>query len=385
MSKFINITPFGAYDFLSGNPKMFKDVVMSEAHDSTENISYSTKSIDYIAIVLSGNSVATPTENSVANQGMFNTITKVKFEDEVPRFAAKIRFISNDLFGGHQSLPTDNLPSPFDSGISEAEKQRRITLHPTAYTLFPTFEQNPLFFGTTVSVITKADTFFITRNITSPFLPGGQAGGAGTQVPPGGPHPYKDMMIQGAKFPYDPIKSNLKVKGNVHIRTKLIPAVNRVLASETKGMRLLCIVHAIKEGYKPGSRSYRHNNPGNVGNTDSGKNKGFPTLDDGILHLRNYIRQVAEGKKRAYPLGKQKTIKPYFSQEVADNQKTYKKSPYLPGYTFLYTGQINQYVKIYATGSRAGNSYLSLIISYFKQNGFTLSQESKIQDIIKLN
>ena len=60
-------------------------------------------------------------------------------------------------------------------------------------------------------------------------------------------------------------------------------------------------------------------------------------------------------------------------------------SPYLPGYEFIYTGQLDQFVKIYATGARGGNGYVSLIISYFKKNGITITPQSKIQDIIKLN
>ena len=58
-------------------------------------------------------------------------------------------------------------------------------------------------------------------------------------------------------------------------------------------------------------------------------------------------------------------------------------SPYVPGYDFIFTGQLDQFVKIYATGARAGNSYLSMILSYFKKNGIYITQHSKIQDIIK--
>ena len=59
-------------------------------------------------------------------------------------------------------------------------------------------------------------------------------------------------------------------------------------------------------------------------------------------------------------------------------------SPYLPGYEFTFTGQLDQFVKIYSTGARGGNSYLSMIISYFNQNGLSIKPESKIQDVIKL-
>ena len=59
-------------------------------------------------------------------------------------------------------------------------------------------------------------------------------------------------------------------------------------------------------------------------------------------------------------------------------------SPYLPGYNFVFTGQLDQFVKIYATGARAGNGYVNMIISYFKKNGIYITPKSKIQDIIKI-
>jgi hypothetical protein len=45
---------------------------------------------------------------------------------------------------------------------------------------------------------------------------------------------------------------------------------------------------------------------------------------------------------------------------------------------------LDQFVKIYSTGARGGNSYLSMIVSYFNQNGLSIKPESKIQDVIKL-
>lgn len=59
-------------------------------------------------------------------------------------------------------------------------------------------------------------------------------------------------------------------------------------------------------------------------------------------------------------------------------------NPYLPGYRFVFTGQIDQYVKIYSTGARGGNSYINIIVSWFKKNGIDITPESRIQDIIKI-
>ena len=162
--------------------------------------------------------------------------------------------------------------------------------------------------------------------------------------------------------------------------------MEKVMANDPKGLRLLATVMTIKEGYYPSTRSYKHNNPGNIGNTDKGNNKTFSSLEAGVKKQRDYILSVAAGTHRAYPLGKKKKIKPYYSEEIAKYQKTYRgKSPWLPGYEFVYTGQVDQFVKIYSTGARGSNGYLSLILSYFKQNGYDITAQSKIQDIIKLN
>lgn len=56
----------------------------------------------------------------------------------------------------------------------------------------------------------------------------------------------------------------------------------------------------------------------------------------------------------------------------------------LVGYRFVFTGQIDQYVKIYSTGARGGNSYINIIVSWFKKNGIDITPESRIQDIIKI-
>ena len=201
------------------------------------------------------------------------------------------------------------------------------------------------------------------------------------------PNPYKDVVYQGSTFPDKPVKNNRRVKPNKHIKERIVPILDALLVagSITKGMYGLVMVHAIKEGYYPKSRAYRYNNPGNVGNTDSGANKGFESVRAGIQHLIDYIKKVAGGNHRRYTIGKEVYLKPYFSQEIANNPQ-YGLPAHLPGYRFTYTGQIDQYVKIYATGARAGNSYLSQIISYFNQEyNVELTPQSKIQDIIMIN
>jgi hypothetical protein len=196
---------------------------------------------------------------------------------------------------------------------------------------------------------------------------------------------WENITIQGSTFPDAPIKTDMKISLSKEMTSEYLPTLEKAMGDQPKGFKLLCTIMAQKEGFFKGSRSYATNNPGNIGNTDSGANKKNLSLADGILLQKNYILSIVEGKHSAFPMNKKKTISPYYSPEIAKNAKTYGMSPYLPGYEFIFTGQIDQFVKIYSTGARGGNSYLSMIISYFNQNGIKLSPESKIQDIIKIS
>lgn len=194
---------------------------------------------------------------------------------------------------------------------------------------------------------------------------------------------YKGVIFEGATFPDAPYKI-VPVKLTTAISSIYIPAREKAIPKETLGMKLLVTIHALQEGFYEKSRSFKSNNPGNIGNDDSGKTKVYATLEEGITVQCNYIKQVAENKHPRYQMGKEMTIKPFYSKEI-DNHPEYGLPANLPGYHFVFTGQLDQYVKIYATGARAGNGYINRIVSFFKQNGLDITPTSKIQDIIKLN
>jgi len=196
---------------------------------------------------------------------------------------------------------------------------------------------------------------------------------------------YRGVTIKGSVFPDKPISPNVRIRLNKEILEEYLPVLEIVMSDQPRGFRLLCTIMAYKEGFRKGTRSYRTNNPGNIGNTDSGANKHNGTLQSGIKLQKEYILKIVNGQHKAYPMGKRKLIKPYYSPEIAKHSKLYGMSPYVPGYDFIFTGQLDQFVKIYATGARAGNSYLSMIVSFFKKNGIDINAQSKIQDIIKLN
>jgi peptidoglycan hydrolase-like protein with peptidoglycan-binding domain len=196
---------------------------------------------------------------------------------------------------------------------------------------------------------------------------------------------YKGKVIEGSVFPDKAISWNKRIRLNSEMVNEYLPAMEEVMIGQPKGFKLLITIMAYKEGFRKGTRSYRHNNPGNIGNTDSGANAHQTNLLAGIILQKDYVESIIAGKHRAYPMGKKKYIKPYFSKEIAKHTKLYGMSPYVPGYRFTFTGQLDQFVKIYSTGARAGNGYVNMIISYFKKNGIYITPKSKIQDIIKMN
>ena len=192
---------------------------------------------------------------------------------------------------------------------------------------------------------------------------------------------YKDIIFDGSTFQDDKYKT-VKVVLNDTIKTEYLPALEKL--PYTKGLKLLMTAMTHMEGFRKGSRSYRTNNPGNVGNTDSGANKKLVTLSDGIQLQADHLKKIAEGKSKYYPLGKQITLKPFYSPEIANNPQ-YGLPANLPGYKFVYTGKLDQFIKIYSTGARVTNIYINTIVSYFAQNGITITPADKLIDIIAID
>ena len=200
--------------------------------------------------------------------------------------------------------------------------------------------------------------------------------------------PYYSDSDSVPDFVWDPsTASGPSIRGvnlNSYIKNEYLPALDSV-QGYSKGLKLLATVMTYREGFYPKSRSYRTNNPGNVGNTDIGKNNTLDTLQKGVEAQMRYLTRVLKGQHTAYPLNRDKDIKPYYSPEIAANSKTYGLTPYLPGYKFTpYKGTLEQFIKIYSTGARGGNGYLSDIISYFKANGYDVDEKTTIEEIDRI-
>jgi hypothetical protein len=194
---------------------------------------------------------------------------------------------------------------------------------------------------------------------------------------------YLNVTFKGSTFPDKPYQI-VPVKLTPAIQNIYIPARDAVAKNIPKGFKLLITIMALQEGFYKGSRSFRTNNPGNIGNDDGGNNKFFQTLELGIQGQIDYVNGIVAGKNNAYPMNRNPGLKPGYSKEI-DNHPEYGLPCFYPGYDFIFTGQLDQFVKIYSTGARLGNGYVNRIVSFFRVNGLFITPESKIQDIILMN
>lgn len=132
-----------------------------------------------------------------------------------------------------------------------------------------------------------------------------------TYVPTYGGFMFTDIPAEDAKW----YKENGFPKETNWLKTILIPVYRLLIDLSTKLMeqkqdRLTLWAEAIKkhEGWFPGSRSRRNNNPGNfkyVGQyTATGKDKDgfaiFPDYETGWKHLKKVLTNAATGKSKVY-------------------------------------------------------------------------------------
>jgi hypothetical protein len=170
-------------------------------------------------------------------------------------------------------------------------------------------------------------------------------------------------------------RKGLKSSGKVsnYIKTEYIPALDKAVPNGRKGIKMLITAQTQMEGFFPGAKSYRTKNPGNIGNTDNGGTKKLDSLELGVKLQYNYVEKVALNKDPNYPVGKNKTAP---GVNDRDSGQTYPSINFKP-----YTGTLDQYLQIYSTGARKYDTYVNLVIAYFKRNGHTITKDTTLKEI----
>lgn len=169
-------------------------------------------------------------------------------------------------------------------------------------------------------------------------------------------------------------KKGLRGTGSVSktLKNEYIPALEKAVPNGSKGIKLLITAQTQMEGFAPGTKSYRTNNPGNIGNTDNGGTNKFDTLDAGVKGQYDYAVKVALNQNKNYKIGARKTAPAIYDKDSAQNY---------PGIDFTYKGTLDQYLKIYSTGARKYDTYLNLVVGYFARNGYTITGETTLKQI----
>ena len=151
-----------------------------------------------------------------------------------------------------------------------------------------------------------------------------------------------------------------------------IPALEKTIPAGSKGIKLLITAQTQMEGFAPGTKSYRTNNPGNIGNTDNGGKRNFSSLEAGIKGQYDYAVGVALNTNKNYKLNERKKAPAIYDK---DTQQNY------PGIDFVFKGTLDQYLKIYSTGARKYDTYLNLVVNYFAKNGKTITGQTTLKQI----
>jgi hypothetical protein len=133
-----------------------------------------------------------------------------------------------------------------------------------------------------------------------------------------------------------------------------------------KGLRILIEAQSHIEGFKPFSRAYRNNNPGNLAyssllktkynaDIESSTIKGeqrfayFPTLETGVLAKADYIERIVKGEHVKYP-----------------------KDPTLGEYIYIYAPPKENNTE----------GYIKVIVDSFAKNGIIISKNTHLSKII---
>jgi len=103
-----------------------------------------------------------------ANNSGFSNENAITMLGGVPRRRIIFRSIDSRIYANNMQDFTAMLRSPLEGGISEAEMQYRISMHPTAYTIGGYYQTKPMPFGTIVVIKKIGIDYFVINNISAP-------------------------------------------------------------------------------------------------------------------------------------------------------------------------------------------------------------------------
>jgi hypothetical protein len=158
--------------------------------------------------------------------------------------------------------------------------------------------------------------------------------------------------------------NTFRISASQAIQNTYTPARDKALSNRSNGIKLLLTAQAQLEGFQPGNINFDLNNPGNftgpVGSIPTaGRGEGnrskfvkYASLEDGIKASAAQVDLIISGKSKNYP--KDATLSQY----------------------------INKYAP--EADSNKPKQYINYIISYFKQNGYDINENTRLSEITAL-
>jgi hypothetical protein len=169
---------------------------------------------------------------------------------------------------------------------------------------------------------------------------------------------FNDLLTEGKDVFY--VKPNIggglsgtlsatgKIDTSKYVKEVYIPTLEKVFPNLPRGIKTLMAAQTQLEGFYPGSKSYRTNNPGNV--YPEGNKSGFGSLEKGIQAQWTYV----------------------LGATLQNRSKYYKP-----------TMTLYQYLSTYAPSSDGNNptNYTKFIINYFNKQGVSITSDTTINQI----
>ncbi len=139
---------------------------------------------------------------------------------------------------------------------------------------------------------------------------------------------YKDTTFEGSTFPDAPYRWDTPPKFTKELRNEYLSELKKLALP--RGFELLLEAMTAKEGFYKGTRSHSNNNPATSATPTGAPTKNCRRWPRASGCRRSSSATSWPAKNRPLLMGKPKLIAPYYSAEIARNQKRTVWSPGCP-------------------------------------------------------
>jgi len=165
--KYKNLIGMEHYHFLQGTPSRYMEGVQDYLAEASDTYDLSNTSEEWIGVVYSGQEGIF--DSTLKKNERANAFDFVNFGDGIRRVKMKVKIYDKESFGLQKMQPTD-MHNPDEDGITQMERQWRISKLPDAYTLLPLDKGSSFKYGDLVSLRFENNTYFVVQNLNTPII-----------------------------------------------------------------------------------------------------------------------------------------------------------------------------------------------------------------------